>query len=156
MNTETAANLKRLGAGIIRYGLVVILLWIGFLKFTPYEAEGIKPLVMNSPFLSWGYKITSVEGFSKFIGIIEIILGILIASKRISAKVSAIGSIGVIIMSITTLSFLISTPAAAIWQMGYGFPYLSPMPGQFLIKDILMLGAAAYTAGESLLAAKRI
>ncbi|MEP6464674.1 MAG: DUF417 family protein [Parafilimonas sp.] len=156
MNTENAAKLKHIGAGIIRYGLVIILLWIGFLKFTPYEAEGIKPLVMNSPFLSWGYSITSVEGFSKLIGVIEIVLGILIAIKRISPKASATGSIGAIIMAVITLTFLISTPAAAIWQMDYGFPYLSPMPGQFIIKDLLLLGAAVYTAGDSLLVAKQV
>ncbi|MDQ6762324.1 MAG: DUF417 family protein [Bacteroidota bacterium] len=150
--SNTGVGLERLGEGIIRYGLVIVLLWVGFLKFTPYEAEGIKPLVMNSPLLSWAYSAMSVQGFSKMLGFIEIILGILIACRSFSAKVSAIGSIGSIIMFLITLSFLLSTPAA--WQPGFGFPYLSPMPGQFLAKDLLLLGAATWTAGEALAASR--
>ncbi len=150
--SNTGIGLERLGAGIIRYGLVIVLLWVGFLKFTPYEAEGIKPLVMNSPFLSWAYTVTSVQGFSKLLGVIEIILGILIACRSFSAKISAIGSIGSIIMFLITLSFILSTPG--VWQPGFGFPYLSPMPGQFLAKDLLLLGAATWTAGEALAASR--
>jgi uncharacterized membrane protein YkgB len=57
---------------------------------------------------------------------------------------------GVIFMALITLSFLLTTPG--VWQPEYGFPYLSPMPGQFLAKDLLLLGAAIYTAGEALVA----
>ncbi len=160
MITNTTANteinnsmgLQRIGAGIIRYGLVAVLLWVGMLKFTAYEAEGIKPLVENSPFLSWAYGVTSVRGFAKALGVIEIILGILIACRPISARASAIGSIGAMIMFFLTLTFIFSTPG--VWQPEYGFPYLSPMPGQFLAKDLLLFGAATWTAGEALNAAR--
>ncbi len=54
-------------------------------------------------------------------------------------------------MFLTTLSFALTTPG--VWQPGYGFPFPSPMPGQFLAKDILSLGAALWTAGEALRAA---
>jgi len=36
---ENAAALDRLGVGLLRLGLVIVLLWIGLLKFVPYEAE---------------------------------------------------------------------------------------------------------------------
>ncbi|MEO7393344.1 MAG: DUF417 family protein [Chitinophagaceae bacterium] len=149
-----ATTLERLGVKIIRYGLVAVLLWVGFLKFTAYEAEGIKPLVENSPFLFWAYNVTSVQGFAKFLGIVEIILGILIAYRPVSAKASAVGSIGAMIMFLITLTFLFSTPG--VWQPEYGFPFLSPMPGQFIAKDVLFLGAATWTAGEALAAARRV
>ena len=151
-NTEihNTIQLQRAGAGIIRYGLVLILVWIGMFKFTAYESEGIKPLVENSPLLSWAYSLFSIRGFARLLGVIEIILGILIASWRASPKVSAIGSIGAIIMFLITLSFILSTPG--IWQPEYGFPFLSSM-GQSRIKDLVLLGAATYTAGESLTAA---
>jgi reactive chlorine resistance protein C len=42
-------RLKSIGMHIARYGLAIVLLWIGGMKFTAYEAEGIKPLVANSP-----------------------------------------------------------------------------------------------------------
>ena len=36
-----------------RYGLVVVIGWIGALKFANYEAHQIVPLVANSPFMGW-------------------------------------------------------------------------------------------------------
>ncbi|WP_373517800.1 YkgB family protein [Pricia sp.] len=154
---ETTANttgfkLKNIGEIIIRYGLVIILLWVGALKFTTYEAEGIKPLVENSGLMSWGYDLMSVQAFSMLIGVIEIILGIMIATRYFAPKISAIGSIGTIIMALITLSFLLTTPGMV--QKGYSFPSLSPMPGQFVAKDLLLLGAACWTAGEALIASK--
>jgi uncharacterized membrane protein YkgB len=145
-------KLLRIGEIMIRYGLVIILLWVGLLKFMPYEAEGIKPLVENSPIMSWGYDIMSIKGFAIVTGIIEILLAIMIASRAISPRISAIGSFGAIILFLITLSFLLSTPG--VWQKGEGFPFLSPMPGQFLAKDLMLLGAAIWTAGEALIAAR--
>lgn len=152
-NTEiyNAVKLQHLGAGIIRYGLVIVLLWIGMLKFTAYESEGVYGHASNSPVFSWAYSIMSMRGFSALLGVIEITLGILIASVRLAPKVSAIGSIGAIFMFLITLSFILSTPG--VWQPDYGFPFLSPK-GLFLAKDILLLGAAVLTTGESLAASE--
>ena len=145
-------TLEGVGANVIRYGLVAILLWVGALKFTAYEAEGIQGLVANSPLMSWMYSLMTVRGASMLIGVIEIVLGLLIATRPFAPMLSAIGSFGVIIMSLITLTFIFTTPG--VWQPGYGFPFPSPMPGQFLAKDLLMLGAAIWTAGEALRAAR--
>ncbi len=153
-SSDLGDTLESVGAKIIRYGLVIILLWIGALKFTDYEAEGIQGLVANSPLFSWLYSVTSVRGASMLIGAIEIILGLLIATRPVAPKVSAIGSTGAIIMFLLTLTFVFTTPG--VWQPGYGFPFPSPMPGQFLAKDIMLLGAAVWTAGEALRAAPRV
>jgi uncharacterized membrane protein YkgB len=147
-------TLEGVGSKIIRYGLVVILLWVGALKFTAYEAEGIQGFVANSPFMSWGYSVLSVRGFSALIGIIEIVLGLMIATRPVAPKLSAVGSIGAIFMFLITLSFALTTPG--VWQPGYGFPFPSPMPGQFLAKDLMMLGASVWTAGEALRAARTV
>jgi len=54
-------------------------------------------------------------------------------------------------MFATTLTFLITTPG---WEPSLGgFPALSAMPGQFVLKDIVLLGVALATAGEALEAA---
>jgi len=53
--------LEGAGAAVSRYGLVVILLLIGILKFTPAEADGIQPLVAHSPLMSWMYLILSKQ-----------------------------------------------------------------------------------------------
>lgn len=50
-----AANLKGLGLKLIRIAILVVFVWIGGLKFTHYEADGIVPFVANSPFMSFFY-----------------------------------------------------------------------------------------------------
>ena len=40
-----AAGFDRTGMGLLRLGLVIVLFWIGGLKFANYEADSIVPLV---------------------------------------------------------------------------------------------------------------
>lgn len=67
-NPGIHARLEGLASFVARYGLVVVIAWIGALKFTAYEAEGIQPLVANSPLLSWLYNLFSVQTFSNLLG----------------------------------------------------------------------------------------
>jgi len=46
-------RLKLGGTHVARYGLAIVMLWIGGMKFTAYEAEGIRPMVANSPLMRW-------------------------------------------------------------------------------------------------------
>ena len=143
-----ADRLEKLGIHVTRYGLVVVLLWIGGMKFTAYEAEGIQPLVANSPLMGWMYGILTVRQFSSMLGGVEIGIGILIALRPIWPLGSAMGSLASVGMFLTTLTFLITTPG---WEPSLGgFPALSAMPGQFVLKDVVLLGAALLTAGEAL------
>lgn len=145
---KTGAQVKTWGGTLIRYGLVLVLGWIGAMKFTGYEAEGIRPLVANSPFMSWVYSIWSIQGFSNLLGATEIAIAVMIALRPFSAKVSALGSGLAVMMFLTTLSFLFSTPG---WEPSLGgFPALSVVPGQFLLKDVVLLGAAVWSLGDSL------
>lgn len=116
------------------------------MKFFEFEAKGIQPLVQHSPFLNWIYSVLSVQGVSNFFGVFEITAGLLILTRRFSPKLSAIGSLMTIPMFLTTLSFLFTTPKA-----------LEPgsSAGGFLMKDLILLGAGVFTAGEALLAAQR-
>ena len=147
---HAARTLERVGEIVLRYGLVLVIFWIGCLKFTAYEAQGVHAHASNSPLLSWAYHFLDVRNFSRVLGVVEIALAILIATRPLSPKVSAAGSLGAIAMFLTTLSFLLTTPG--VWQPNYGFPSLSGSPGQFLVKDFVLLGAAIWTAGEALLA----
>ena len=140
-----------LGMYVIRYGLVLVIFWIGAMKFTAYEANGIKPLVANSPLMGWLYEFLSVQAFSNLLGALEIAIAVMIAMRWLSPRVSAIGSMAAILMFLTTLSFLFSTPG---WEPSLGgFPALSAVPGQFLLKDIVLLGASIWSLGESLVSA---
>jgi len=80
------ATLDSIGVGVSRYGLVVVLMLIGLLKFTPPEAAGIQPLVMHSPLMSWMYAVLSVQAVSDVIGFIEIATALLIAARPFSPK----------------------------------------------------------------------
>ena len=57
-------------------------------------------------------------------------------------------------MFLTTLSFLVTTPGAWEPSLG-GFPALSALPGQFLIKDLALLGIALWSFGEAWKASER-
>ncbi|RVT98484.1 DUF417 family protein [Mucilaginibacter limnophilus] len=153
MQQSTSTNADHLltsGTIVIRYGLVVVLIWIGLLKFTSYEAEGIRPLAEHSPFFSWAYSFLSTQAFSNILGVTEIATGLLIAMRPMSPKLSALGSILGVITFVITLTFLLSTPG--VIQQGMSFPFISGSPGQFLIKDLVLLGASLWTAGEALAA----
>ncbi len=145
-SSRSQTLLERLGIQVSRYGLVVTLLLIGGLKFTAGEAQGIQPLVASSPLMFWLYRIFSLQTVSNLIGAIEIAVAALIALRPFSAKLSFIGSIGAIITFVLTVSFLFSTPGA--FQFSHGVPLLGDA-GQFLIKDLVLLGASIWTAAEA-------
>ncbi len=136
------------GRALARYGLVVVVAWIGLMKFTAYEAEGIRPFVANSPLMSWVYGLMSVRGFSAVLGVVEVAIALLIAARPFATRVSALGSALAVGMFLTTLSFLVTTPGVWASSAG-GFPSLSAFPGQALIKDLALLGIALWTLGEA-------
>jgi uncharacterized membrane protein YkgB len=138
--------LEKLGIHISRYGLVATLLLIGILKFTAAEAQGIQPLVAGSPLMFWLYHIFSLQAVSNLIGTTEIVVAALIALRPFSARLSFAGSLGAVITFLLTVSFLFSTPGA--FQFSRGLPLLGDA-GQFLIKDLVLLGAAVWTAAEA-------
>lgn len=141
------ALLRKSGEFLIRYGLVLVLGWIGAMKFTAYEAEGIRSLVETSPFMNWMYKVFSLQATSNIIGVAEITAAVLIAIRPLSAKLSAVGSVLAVFTFLATLTFLFSLPG---WEKSLGgFPALSGSGG-FLLKDIVLLGAALFTLGDSL------
>ncbi len=145
--------LNAVGTRLLRYGLVLVIGWIGAMKFTRYEALNIQPVVANSPLLNWLYRVMTLRHATMSIGVAELTIVVLIALRHWSPKASAIGSAGAVLMFLTTLSFLISTPG---WEPSLGgFPALSGAVGQFLIKDVVLLGAAVWSLAEALSAVKR-
>ena len=140
-----------LGEFLIRYGLVIVLGWIGAMKFTTYEAQGIETLVKTSPLMSWMYKFLSLQATSNVIGVTEICAAILIAIRPLSPKLSAVGSILAVFTFLATLTFLFSLPG---WENSLGgFPAPSASGG-FLLKDVVLLGAAVFTLVDSLSGSK--
>ena len=82
----------------------------------------------------------------------EIIAALLIAIRPLWPQISVLGSAMGVLLFLSTLSFLFTTPGATAASAG-GFPVLSVLPGQFLLKDLVLVGASLWTLGDSLGAA---
>jgi uncharacterized membrane protein YkgB len=135
-------RLNQVGSAVARYGLVLIFAAFGLLKFTPQEAASIQPLVANSPlfvWLAWADPQTS----SNVIGVLELICAGLIAMRRFAPVLSAAGSLATAFALATTLSFLFTTPKLDDAFQG------------FIVKDLVLLGAAIWSAGEALAAGRQ-
>lgn len=143
---RSAGKFQSVGAATLRYGLALNLLAIGRLKFEDYEVENIRPLITSSPMFSELIARLGERKLARLIGVAEIMIGALIAAKPIAPRASALGSLAGVGVFATTLSFLATTPEA--WQQKRGEPKLS-LAGQFLVKDIVLLGASLVTAAES-------
>ncbi len=132
----------------VRYSIVIILVWIGAMKFTAYEAGAIQGLVASSPFLSWMYAIASQQAVANTIGAIEIAIGIALAVGPWFRPAAIAGALGAIATFAITLSFLFSAPG---WEASLGgFPALSVVPGQFLLKDVVLLAASVSLLSRAL------
>jgi uncharacterized membrane protein YkgB len=169
------AALDQFGENAVRFGIVVVFLWIGGLKFFTYEADGVVPFVANSPLMSFFYnhpdqykqhvnkegefiaenhqwhRGNNTYGFSAGLGIFLIAVAVLVALHRVAPFYSMIGSMLIFMMTLGTLSFLVTTPESWLPNLGdqqWGFPYLSGR-GRLVIKDLVILGGAIMTMSQS-------
>ena len=145
---RTASIVDAVAPAAGRYGLAAVIGWIGALKFTDYEAHGIAPFVANSPAMGWLYDIFSVTTLSALLGVVELTVAVLLAIKPAFPKLSALGSVLAIGLFVATISFLVTTPGVGE-PAGGGFPALS-VTGQFLLKDVALLGLSLWTLADSL------
>ncbi|MGH8329289.1 MAG: YkgB family protein [Pseudomonas fluorescens] len=150
INKGLGVRITRIGVGGIYLAMTVIYLWFGGMKFSGYEANGIHGFVSNSPLLSWMYSFMSIQGFSNFLGVLEISVGLLIAGRVFSPKLSILGGLLSAGLFVTTLSFMLTTPG--VFEPSLGFPAISVVPGQFLLKDLGLLAASIFIAGSSITA----
>jgi uncharacterized membrane protein YkgB len=163
------------GASLMRLAIGVVFLWIGALKFVPYEADSITPFVANSPFMSFFYEhpqeykahlthegelnadkrawqsANNTYGFSTGLGIVELLIGLLVLSNPLSRRTGLLGGALAFGTPLVTLSFLITTPEAWVGALGdaqHGFPYLSG-GGRLVLKDVLMLAGSLTVMADS-------
>ncbi|MDR6946696.1 putative membrane protein YkgB [Pseudomonas sp. 2957] len=172
---QQLGKLDRLGIPLMRVAIAIVFLWIGALKFVPYEADSITPFVANSPVMSFFYEhpqdykahlthegelnadkrawqtANNTYGFSTGLGVVEILIGLLVLSNRLSRRTGLLGGALAFATPLVTLSFLITTPEAWVAAMGdgqHGFPYLSGA-GRLVLKDVLMLAGALPVMADS-------
>nr|WP_070960481.1 DUF417 family protein [Hyphomonas sp. Mor2] len=132
----------------IRFSIAGVLGWIGAMKFTAYEAGAIEGLVASSPFTSWLYSVTSLQGASNLIGSVEILTALALVVGLKSARIGLLGALAAAFTFLLTFSFLFTAPG---WEASLGgFPALSVVPGQFLLKDAVLFAGALFLAGHEL------
>lgn len=133
----------------MRCGLGIIFLWFGAMKFTAYGATAIAPFIMNSPLVGWWHAVSGLQGTSDMLGEFEIATGVLLLAGYFRSMLSALGAAMATVTFLVTLSFLFTTPGVAEPLAG-DFPALSADVGQFLLKDVALLGISIWLFGESL------
>ena len=122
-------------------GMIVMLLWAGSYKMTAPGAEGIVPLVSNSPLISWHFKVFGTYIGSDLIGLTEIIAALSILTGYFKPKAGIVGGLIATVMFFVTSTMLITTPGAVIPVNGIGYMCFL---GLFLYKDIISLGVSFY------------
>ncbi len=137
-------TIQQSGPVLTTIGLAIVMGWIGAMKFTAYEANAISGLVSSSPLTSWLYGVFDQQVAAYLIGAFEIAAAVLLIIGLWSARAGSIGALMVILTLLVTISFLFTAPVV---EASLGFPGLSVLPGQFLLKDIALLGAAIWLYG---------
>ena len=90
-----------------------------------------------------------ITGGARFLGIFEILSGLLILGRLVSPRLSVIGGAMGVVTFFVTPTLMLTTPG--VIQPGHsGLPFLSAVPGQFLLKDLGLLAASFWVLATSL------
>lgn len=136
-------NFKKTGYNLGIIATTIVLVWIGILKFTPGEAKAIEGFVSHSFLMSWMYKVFSLQMVSDLIGVFEIVTGILLIASFWSSKIGKIAGYVSLIIFLTTLSFLFTTPG--VWKISEGVPVTE----FFVLKDVAFVAIALQVIGHN-------
>jgi uncharacterized membrane protein YkgB len=121
--------ISRISYPFLRIAMGIVLVWIGGLKFV--DPSPVVGLIGASPFA-----FLASNGFVYLLGVGEVIVGVLLFAN---IKVQYVGILTMGLF-VGTLAILILTPKVAYGDAG--FPLLS-LPGEFLLKDIVLMAASA-------------
>jgi reactive chlorine resistance protein C len=90
----------------------------------------------------------SINAFSGLLSTAELIVALLLALNPWSPKLAVLGGALAVLFFLGTLSFMLTTPGIGEASAG-GFPVLSAT-GEFLMKDIALLGLSIWVLTDSL------
>lgn len=113
--------------------IAIVYLWIGGMKFTLIEAQGIEPLVASSPFLSWLYTFFDLQTASNLIGLFDLAITALLGLSLYLKRFIVPALIAASSVFIVTQTFFIT------WNNALSTDTIISGGGQFLIKDIWYL-----------------
>jgi reactive chlorine resistance protein C len=124
---------------LLRWSMVAIFIWFGIQKFTPYAADAIAPLIAHSPFMSW-LSVFGVRGEARVVGTLELTTAAVLIIGSVVPIASALGAAMASGTFLLTTSFVLSTPGITLISPS-GFPIISTLLEQFLLKDVALLAA---------------
>ena len=143
----TVAAMQRVGRIIALTGVVLPLLLIGGMKFTAFEVEALTPMIGSAPWLAWMYRAFGEAGTSYLLGAVEITTALLLVASSRFPRAGVLGGALAVLIFLVTTSLLFAVP---VWEPAAGgFPALSGA-GQFLLKDVALLGISLVVMGESM------
>jgi uncharacterized membrane protein YkgB len=128
---------------VISIGMIVMLFWAGSFKMTAPGAEGIAPLLSNSPLTGLQFKVFGLYVLSDLIGLTEWLAAVLIIVGYFRPKAGIVGGLLLTVMFFTTSTMLSTTPGTTISVPGHWIKYMNNL-GLFLFKDVISLGASFY------------
>ena len=105
-----AQTVEALGRHVARYGLVLVSLLDWRHEVHRLRGRGNFRLCLQQPADELGLLVFSVRSFSALLGVTEIAIALLIATRPFSARAALVGSALAVGMFLTTLSFLLTTP----------------------------------------------
>jgi len=138
----------RTSLGVLRGALVLVFLAFGYVKFFPFEAKGVEPLIAAHPALSWALPLFGQAGASAFLGVVEITAGVLLAIGYRSTLASLAGGLLAMITFAITVTLFFFIPHVFEPTAG-GFPAISGTGG-FLLKDTVLFAAGLVFFTEAL------
>ncbi len=138
----------RSSLGVLRGALVLVFLAFGYVKFFPFEAKGVEPLIAAHPALSWALPLFGQAGASRFLGVVEITAGLLLAIGYRSVRASLAAGVLTMITFAITVTLFFFVPHVFEASAG-GFPAISGTGG-FLLKDTVLFAAGLVIFSEAL------
>lgn len=118
-------------------GIILVMGWIGSMKFFLFEAQGIEPLLRHHWVFGWMYSYWDLQGVSNIIGLTELAFALLVVLGAIWPAVRPLAAAGIAVTVACTTSFMFTLPG---WAPTAQFPMLNGA-GVFLLKDQFLLAA---------------
>jgi uncharacterized membrane protein YkgB len=133
---------KDLDYHLVRASMVIILLFFGYQKWFPYEAQTLIPFISNGPLISWMYPVFGIQGASWFLGVSEWLFGALLFLGYWSKELGILGALGSCITFIMTITIIPFMPDGWAVSAG-GFPAMQGNVA-FLMKDVVLFAVSFY------------
>lgn len=123
---------RKNAVGFMRFSMAIVLFWIGALKFADPA-----PVVS---LLSASFSFLAFNAFVYLLGAVEIAAALMLFTGF------ALRYVGLLLMGLFAGTLVIFLIAPAVAYGDRGFPWLA-LPGEFLLKDLVLFSTALFFVG---------